>query len=178
MGRKRLLGAAALLWLGCIFAQSLRSGAASSAQSQAAAGAVQTLLEQAGLTGVTVWEPLLRKLAHFAEFAVLGLLTAAALAADAAQPSDAAKPASADAAQRPHAGPEKKAQALAAALFGLLAGLLDETLQLFCPGRAALVSDVWLDWAGFLCGAAAVVLLRAVRARCARARRRQKEAQC
>ena len=65
-----------------------------------------------------------------------------------------------------------------AQLFGLLAGLLDETLQLFCPGRAALVSDVWLDWAGFLCGAAAVVLLRAVRARCARARRRQKEAQC
>ena len=89
-GKKLLLtyalGAAALLWLGCIFAQSLRSGAASSAQSQAAAGAVQTLLEQAGLTGVTVWEPLLRKLAHFAEFAVLGLLTAAALAADAAQP--------------------------------------------------------------------------------------------
>lgn len=39
-----------------------------------------------------------------------------------------------------------------AALFGILTALIDETLQLFADGRAALVGDVWIDFFGFLSG--------------------------
>ena len=39
-----------------------------------------------------------------------------------------------------------------AGLAGVLPALCDETLQLTSAGRAAQVGDVWLDWAGYLCG--------------------------
>ena len=38
----------------------------------------------------------------------------------------------------------------------VMAGLTDETLQHFSPGRAAEVADVWLDAAGFIAGAVIV----------------------
>ena len=40
-------------------------------------------------------------------------------------------------------------------LLGLFAAFLDETLQLF-SGRGSMVADVWLDFAGVVCGVAAV----------------------
>ena len=37
-------------------------------------------------------------------------------------------------------------------LTGLLAAMADETIQLFSPGRASMVQDVWIDFAGVLAG--------------------------
>ena len=37
-------------------------------------------------------------------------------------------------------------------LFGLLTALTDETIQIFSPGRSSQVTDVWLDFSGVLCG--------------------------
>jgi VanZ family protein len=37
-------------------------------------------------------------------------------------------------------------------LGALLTALCDETIQLFSDGRSAQISDVWLDFAGSLCG--------------------------
>jgi len=45
-------------------------------------------------------------------------------------------------------------------LCGMSGALLDETLQLFSPGRAAMVKDVWIDLGGFCLGAALVWLVR------------------
>lgn len=37
-------------------------------------------------------------------------------------------------------------------LFGLLTALADETIQLFSEGRSGQISDVWLDFGGMLAG--------------------------
>lgn len=72
---------------------------------------------------------LVRKLAHWTEYFVLGLELAYLL--------------------RPLS---------AVLLSGLSAALLDETIQLFVPGRAGQVRDVWIDFFGFCAGAAVMLL--------------------
>jgi len=73
-------------------------------------------------TGLGVWDTLLRKLAHMAEFAILGLLLARAL-------------------------PELPAFAA-----GVAYAALDELHQHFVPGRAGMLLDVGIDAVGLLLG--------------------------
>lgn len=44
-------------------------------------------------------------------------------------------------------------------LSGLLTGLCDETIQLYVEGRFSSVTDVWIDFTGFLIGCALVYLI-------------------
>ncbi len=67
----------------------------------------------------------IRKVAHFLEYAVFGGLLFGAF---------------------PIRG---RAAVLDSVFAGFLAALLDETIQLFSPGRSGQISDVWLDLAGF-----------------------------
>lgn len=71
---------------------------------------------------------LIRKAAHFTEFALLGLLVGW------------------------HRRLDGKTIALACVGFGLCAACIDETIQLYSPGRASSLLDVWLDTAGFSVG--------------------------
>ena len=71
---------------------------------------------------------LIRKIAHFAEFAWLGFLLAGSFRA------------------------WGRAPVLPAALWGLLSACVDETIQIFSPGRASRLTDVWIDFAGILTG--------------------------
>ncbi len=107
-------------------------------------------LEEAGLSGsrsiritqaVNNWfsvgdsliitEAVIRKLAHFFEYALEGVLvTAVAWAYELSL----------------------RRYACHVALLGVLTALIDETLQLFTEGRAASVGDVWIDFFGFLSG--------------------------
>ncbi len=81
---------------------------------------------------------LLRKCAHFAEFAVLGGLLCWGSAM----------------LQR------KKPLVLGAAfLCGTAVAAIDETIQLFVPGRGGSIADALLDSTGVLTGAAAMLLL-------------------
>ena len=67
----------------------------------------------------------IRKVAHFAEYAVLGGLVFGAFS-------------------------QRGRTAVIETVFaGFLAAFLDETIQLFSPGRSGQISDVWLDLAGF-----------------------------
>ncbi len=77
---------------------------------------------------------LLRKLAHFSEFACLGLLTGA----------------------RKLAGGEKLRLSLSG--FGLAVACIDETIQLYVPTRASSLIDVWIDTAGFFTGSMVLLL--------------------
>ena len=70
---------------------------------------------------------LLRKLAHFSEFACLGLLMGTTL--------------------RLYGKPVFRATGL-----GLAAACVDETIQVFVPGRASSLIDVWIDTDGFATG--------------------------
>ncbi|MCR5577389.1 MAG: VanZ family protein [Oscillospiraceae bacterium] len=86
-------------------------------------------------------EHMLRKLAHFGEFAVLGCELAALFILNRGRCSQSA---------------------CFAALCALFTGAADETIQLF-SGRAAMLTDVLLDFSGALAGIALVYLLTAHR---------------
>ncbi len=82
--------------------------------------------------GQALTEQLIRKLAHFSEFAAIGvLLLSCAYCFDRQHPIRYAP------------------QALLAALS---AALVDETIQLFVEGRAGMIADVWIDLGGAVTG--------------------------
>ena len=76
----------------------------------------------------------LRKIAHFSEFFLLGLLCAA---------------------QRVKS---EKLLTFGLIAFGLIAACIDETIQIFVLGRSSSLLDVWLDISGFATGVAVVAI--------------------
>lgn len=91
---------------------------------------------------------LIRKLAHFSEFACLGLLLGWLLS------------------------PEGGFRGFAApALLGTLAACVDETIQRFVPGRESSLIDVWIDIGGVCAG----ILLLRLGYRCIRRRKERKQ---
>ena len=124
----RILTVCAGAWLLVIWGHSCLPAAQSGAESGALLVVVQDLLPW-------MTDHVLRKCAHFAEYAVLGALTAAALRTSA------------------HFSWPR------ALLPGPFAALCDETIQLFVPGRSGRIADVWLDTAGYLTGALLTLLI-------------------
>ena len=80
---------------------------------------------------------LLRKLAHFSEFACLGLLLCRQLTA---------------------AGRKGKDRAALTLLGGLATACIDETIQIFTAGRASSLIDVWIDTCGTMVGMMILIL--------------------
>ncbi|MCM1128040.1 MAG: VanZ family protein [Lachnospiraceae bacterium] len=93
-------------------------------------------------TGGAIAETMIRKLAHFVEYVVEGVLVTAVTWA--------------------YELPLRR-YIWHGALFGVLTALLDETFQLFMEGRAASVGDVWIDFCGFLSGVSLGVLFMWIR---------------
>lgn len=124
--------AAALLLLCIIFIwrNSMEEADISGARSVRITKAVNELL--AGDGQMLVSEHSIRKLAHFSEYALEGILAVFFLWAY---------------------GLSTGRYACPGILLGLLTAQIDETIQLFTPGRDGAVTDVWIDFGGFLCGA-------------------------
>ena len=118
------------LTLAFIWGNSMQSGAASGEMS----GSLKALLDE--LLGTQIDEFLLRKAAHFSEYALLGFECAALLSL--LRDADGRSPA--------HGRNLFDCPAL-----GLLAAVIDETIQIF-SGRGSMVVDVWIDTAGFVTG--------------------------
>jgi VanZ family protein len=78
---------------------------------------------------------LLRKAAHFSEFALLGLLYGSS--------------------HRLSRG-ETPFHLM---LFGMSVACIDETIQVFTPGRASSLIDVWIDTGGFALGLVMIILV-------------------
>lgn len=107
--------------------------------SSSESGAILELIRS--VLGWDLSDHFIRKTAHFTEFALLGaqlyLLLKSGTWAGAVRPVGA----------------------------GFTAAFLDETIQLFSPGRAGRISDVWLDTAGVVFGAAAAWVIVALKRR-------------
>lgn len=89
-------------------------------------------------------ELLLRKLGHFLEFAALGFFLCWLL----------------------RLGGQRGIHRVSAPMFlGMLAANIDETIQVFRPGRGPSVIDVWIDVAGVSAGIAVFFLLRRIHTR-------------
>ena len=81
----------------------------------------------------------LRKIAHFSEFFLLGLLCAS---------------------QRIKSG---KLLTFGLIAFGLISACIDETIQIFVLGRSSSLLDVWLDIGGFATGVILVAIGYAIK---------------
>lgn len=132
MLRKRWIWTAAvLLYVGFIFHNSLTPADESSRQSGRVLQMILSCIQWMGLEGGWITEHLVRKAAHFGEYALLGALLSIAL--------------------RQYSAALMMRRILQCWI-GSLIPLVDETLQLFTEGRSGQISDVWLDMAGTAAG--------------------------
>ncbi len=123
--KKVLLSIAVCLNLALIWGASLMTGTDSG---QLSGGVLAFLGQFFPMVLSESTHTLLRKLAHFSEFGLLGLLTCARY--------------------RLNAG-TVPGWLLG---FGLMVACVDETIQIFTPGRASSLVDVWIDFGGFALG--------------------------
>ena len=133
--KKRILDILILLNLALIWGNSMLTGLSSEAVSGGLLAFLgrflPVLLTEAGHT-------LLRKAAHFSEFALLGLL---------------------------YCGRHRlvKGEAPVHLMgFGLAVACIDETIQIFTPGRASSLIDVWIDASGFALGLLLIVIFHTI----------------
>ncbi len=95
---------------------------------------LELFVGEGNLTGNMV-----RKIAHFTEFAALGIVLGLIFR-------------------------KKRFGFLWAALIAFLVAFLDETIQIF-SGRGPMIKDVWLDLSGAVCGAGIICLISFLRRR-------------
>ncbi len=122
-----------LLLLTFIFTRSAKSIPESRDESDRIMELIRPVLELVVGKG-NVTEHLVRKLAHFTEFGLLGVTMTALICSIPAHP-------------------------LWAFLLTLLSALTDETVQIFSE-RGSQVQDVWLDFGGAVCGILFLLALR------------------
>ena len=131
----RILFTLFVLWtILFIFRNSLESGVLSSARSQAVTAAVNQHLGRVGLSPLS--NALVRKLAHFGEYLLLGFGYTLCLRVYTRRYI------------RHISWP---------LLLGLRVAHVDETLQCYVAGRSSSLRDVWIDFAGCGCGVAAAL---------------------
>lgn len=119
-----------------IWGNSLMTGAESGSLSGGILAWINSILGL-GESGAEILHLLIRKAAHFSEFACLGALLCWRLGmAD-----------------------QKGAQLAVFSLFGgLLAACMDETIQIFVDGRGSSLIDVWIDTCGTAAGMALLLI--------------------
>ena len=130
MTRRRVFWVLTALWLLFVWGHSLMPASVSKEESHHWLALLQTWLPW-------LTDYLIRKAAHFTEYAVLGALLFGAA--------------------------DTRYGLWFPPCFGVLAALADETVQLFAAGRSGQVSDVWLDLAGFLAGWILIALISLIR---------------
>lgn len=133
----RRWGLAALLMVCVIWGNSLVPGTGSGSLSLAVMDAIHGFLRGLGLPYAWVTNFVVRKCAHFTEYMVLGIIATHAFDIK---------------------GSHRLATVLATAVFLVAVPSIDETIQLFVPGRSGMVTDVLIDCSGAFTG----VLLRYV----------------
>ena len=134
--KKRVLTILICLNLALIWGNSLMTGV----DSEAVSGGVLAFIGRFLPVLLTeAGHAFLRKAAHFSEFALLGLL---------------------------YGGRHRLVRREVPAHlmgFGLAVACIDETLQIYTPGRASSLIDVWIDTSGFALGLAVVILIHIFR---------------
>lgn len=127
-----------LVYIAFIFHNSITPGEESSRQSAGVLALILSVLEHLGIAGGWITEHIVRKMAHFTEYAGLGVLLRICISG---YSFDSWK------------------RFLVHGWLGTLVPLTDETIQLFSEGRSGQISDVWLDIAGVLTGTVAAVVI-------------------
>ena len=132
--------------IGCIvfiFSNSLQIADVSEGASGRVLGILQGILRHLGLPGAAdrLTMHIVRKLAHFCEYLLEGFLLMLCM----------------------RVYTRNYIWHISVPLLGgVLTALVDETIQIYSPGRSSQVTDVWLDSAGVLAGILAALVLMAL----------------
>lgn len=119
-----------LLYIAIIYSHSMQPAVQSSKESGFVLKTASGFMDQIGIENGWLTEHIVRKTAHFVEYAGMGLLLFANLCNL----------------------PDKRERLLTGMLAVVFIPFIDETIQLFASGRAAMVQDVWLDISGAVFG--------------------------
>lgn len=144
-GGPKAWAAALLLWICFIWGHSLIQGPQSSAESGLVYSLLEPLFRCLGVVDTDLCTFIIRKCAHFSEYAVLGVISVGL------------------AFSLVREGRLARARRWAPTLACALVPVLDETIQLFVPGRSGSPRDVAIDLAGMLTGACLATLVAKVR---------------
>lgn len=157
-----------LMFLACvlfIWHNSVESAVESSSRSGRVTEAINEVLASVG--GSTVTEHFIRKLAHFSEYGLEGILTVLLFMVYCLKPQEESGGAERSECASRSAPclkdmvyclkPQKRFRAIL--LTGLFTATIDESIQFFSAGRSPGVGDVCIDMAGFVCG---VLLMQVV----------------
>lgn len=131
-------------WVAVIWGHSLIQGPQSTLESNFVVSIVRPLFELAGVHDPSLMSLIVRKVAHFSEYAVLGVLERGLLHARRI---------------------ERGRQPFPAAFLVVLVPVADECLQLAVPGRSGRSTDVLIDLAGLVFGVALSWAVARVRSR-------------
>lgn len=127
---KIIMIAVTVLFVSFIFFQSSKTADVSGGESEGITDFLNNLFVSLKLN-IVIAEGFLRKVAHFAEFFILGCLLTATEHTFTTQTHK---------------------RIFTIFFFGLATAVCDETLQLFISGRAGLLTDALIDFSGILCG--------------------------
>lgn len=131
--------AALVLWILVIWGHSLVPGDESLLESNFVVEFLAPFFDAVGVTDLDLRITLVRKLAHFSEHAVLAVLATGAMR---------------------RVFPGLHVWVIAALAICVAVPCVDETIQLFVPGRVGAVTDVCIDLCGCAAGALIAWLLR------------------
>ena len=131
-------------WVAFVWGHSLIQGPESSLESGMVVALLRPAFEALGILDADLMSLIVRKCAHFSEYAVLGVLTCCCVRA-----------------RRRETG----RLPLPAGLLAALVPVVDECIQLGVPGRTGQPADVLIDLAGLVTGALLAALVARVRAR-------------
>lgn len=139
--KQKIIFYLSVFWVIVIFTNSLLPGDVSSVQSGFVTHLVSGFFSLFGVTlEGEVLSSLIRSLAHFTEFMILGFLWMLYLS-----------------------GFEKERSYLIVWVSGLGIALIDEVIQIFVPGRAFQFSDLLIDGLGVIIGTLIVIFLPFIR---------------
>jgi VanZ family protein len=140
----RIWVAVLVLWVVFVWTRSMVPGTESSEHSMFVVNLVRPALEFLGVKSVDTMNFIVRKCAHFTEYAVMGAVAMRVF--------------------MPRVSASRKWLFLQLALLVCIPAI-DETIQLFVPGRCGAVTDVMIDVSGAVTGACLCALFMWLRSR-------------
>jgi VanZ family protein len=129
---------ASLVWTAVIWGHSLLKGPESAGESALVVQLVRPVFELVGMHDTKTITLIVRKLAHFSEYAILGYLVGRL---------------------RGSLGRQRRVEFALTVAWVLLAPVVDESIQLLVPGRSGSPVDVLIDLSGVVLGSAVALAL-------------------
>jgi VanZ family protein len=129
---------ASLVWTAVIWGHSLLKGPESAGESALVVQLVRPVFELVGMHDTKAITLIVRKLAHFSEYAILGYLVGRL---------------------RGSLGRQRRVEFALTVAWVLLAPVIDESIQLLVPGRSGSPVDVLIDLSGVVLGSAVALAL-------------------